>query len=102
MIFLDYEYVADCQYKLHYEQMKEVADRATASSLGLHFHDNASLADVKLYEDQAYVDADVRVYVIDCGSHASSGVFYLDDSVMAKEMAENMWKIVLSKPSAEN
>lgn len=91
MVFFDKDFINDAKYKIHYDKMaqKSAGDYA---DYGLHMQTGKSAT---FWVDGEY--ADVVVGVLKCDAGKSQSTFYLDDSILAKEIAPDTWKLVLRK-----
>lgn len=93
MVFFDKDFVNDSKYKIHYDALSEETSAADGYC-GLHMKDK-TLVEKFMIDETSYDNA--QICILKCKSGESQNAFYLDDSILAKEIAPDTWKLVLRK-----
>lgn len=91
MVFFDKDFINDTKYKIHYDKLDQKSASGFAAN-GLHLQDGK---DASFWVDREHDDAVVGI--LKCEKGESQSTFYLDDSILAKEIAPDVWKLVLRK-----
>jgi hypothetical protein len=91
MVFFDKDFINDTKYKIHYDKLDNISAGEFAE-YGLHLQDGKNAL---FWVDREHDDAIVGI--LKCEEGESQTTFYLDDSILAKEIAPDIWKLVLRK-----